>query len=172
MEKVILVPQQDVHSGACDAENISGVFINVPLEVQDVFWFCQEGSLICLGLSVFLKGLPVLVGVHLLFVEKQKLHLIKVFMFEALTEIREGFVRRHEGPMFPNGVLEDSHMDLVSNVERQMLEAIEEGSQPRGLARANAGESSNSFSGEDLMNAKGEDIASVPWVPGGWCNRN
>lgn len=36
VQEVILAGEKDVHSGPCDTQDISGVFVNVPLKVQDV----------------------------------------------------------------------------------------------------------------------------------------
>ena len=63
--------------------------------------------------------------------------------------------------MLPNGVLEDSHMNLVPDVEGKMLEAVEKRSEPRGLARTYASERANPLTSEDLVNANGKHIACL-----------
>ena len=81
-------------------------------------------------------------------------------------------MRCHEGPMLPNGVLEDSHMNLVPDVEGKMLEAVEKRSEPRGLARTYASERANPLTSEDLVNANGKDITSMSRIFGSGCHRN
>ena len=162
---MLLAGEEDVHPVSSNTEDISGVFVDVFLEVDDVFRPGQKGSLSGLGLSILLKGFPVEVGVHLVSIEEEKTNLIEVLMFQSKTKVRELLVSRQEGPILPDGVLEERNVDLVLNVEGEVFQAIEQGSQSGGFPTANPGQGANSFLGEDLVDADGEDIAPVPWVP-------
>lgn len=82
-------------------------------------WSGQESCLSGLSLSILLKSLSVEVGIHLLPVEEQKSHLVKIFVIETVTEIWEFLMCCREGPVLPDGMLENSYMDLVSDVERE-----------------------------------------------------
>lgn len=63
VQEVVLAAKKDVHPGACHTQNISCVFVDVPLEVHDIIWTCQQGSLIGLRLRVLLEGSSIGIGV-------------------------------------------------------------------------------------------------------------
>ena len=97
--------------------------------------------------------------------------MIKVFVLQAQAEVWEMIMGRHEGPVLPYGVLANCHVDFVPDVKRKVLQSIKQGPEPGGLARADASQRSNSFLGEDLVNANGKDISSVTRISGGGGNR-
>ena len=66
--------------------------------------------------------------------------MVEILMFEAFAEVRELFMRSREGPVLPDGVLKGSHMDLVPDVEREVLEPIENSPEPCCLPWTNSGE--------------------------------
>ena len=83
VQEVTFVSQKDLHSIGCHKEDVSRVFINLTLEVQDLFWASQDGCLGGFGLRVFLEELPVVVAVQLRTTQEQESDLIIVFLLQA-----------------------------------------------------------------------------------------
>ena len=116
MQEVLLVPKEGVHPCSGHTQDIPGVLVNAALQIQNFVRTGQKGSLIRLGLGVFLEYPSIGIGIHLLAVKEEQSHLVEVFMFQALTEIRKSLMCCHESPALPNAVLEDHDMDFVPDV--------------------------------------------------------
>ena len=65
VQEVTFVSQDDLHSIGGHKEDVSSVFINLTLEIQDLLRSSQNGSLSGFGLSILLEGLPVVTAVQL-----------------------------------------------------------------------------------------------------------
>ena len=115
-----------------------------------------------LGLCVLLKSFAIGVGVHLLGLKEQEFELSEILLLQALAEIREFLIGCARVPCIPNGLIEDSNVDLVPEMERHVLQAIEESTKASGLSRADAGQGANSLFGLDVVDAdcKGESFVS------------
>ena len=170
MQEVLLVPKEGVHPCSGHTQDIPGVLVNAALQIQNFVRTGQKGSLIRLGLGVFLKGPSIGIGVHLLSIEKKQSNLVEVFMLQALADVRKALMCCHEGTVLPNAVLKDHHVDLVMDVQGKVFQPIEQGSQPGGLARAYARQRGYTLFGEDFVNADGEDEPAVSRIFGRGCH--
>ena len=117
VQEVAFVSQKNLHSVGGHKEDVSGVFINLTLKVQDLFWACQDGRLGGFCLRVLLEDLPVATAVQLGSAQKEEPYLIIVFLFQTLTKVREMLKGGHPGPEFPSGVLENRDLHLVIDVQ-------------------------------------------------------
>ena len=142
VQEVGAVLHQDVHSCPRDMKDVPGVFVNVTLQIQNFFIPGCLGKAASQSIDISLEGLPGFVGVNLSLAKQKRSDLIKVLKVQALVQIRKGLKSFGGTPGFPNGMNMDANGDLLFHMERQMLEATEDGPCLSSFARDNPFEGS------------------------------
>ena len=170
VKKVSFVFEKELHSPSCNMQDVSSVFIDVSLKIHDLFRPGNESCLGGLGLCVLLKGFAIGIGVHLLGLKEQEFDLSEILLFKSLAEIREFLVGSPWVPGIPNGLIEDRNMDLISGMQRHVLQAIEESPEAGGLSGADAGQGANSLFGLDVVDANGEGESFASGISAGGRN--
>ena len=139
VNEVSFVFEEKLNSSCCHVKDVSGVFVDVALEIEGLLWPGKESCLGGLCLCVLLEGQSIWAGVHFLGLEKEQPDLSKVLMLQPLSEIREFGICRPWIPSVPDGLTENCHMSLVPQMKRHVLQTIEEGSKTGGFPWTNAG---------------------------------
>eukprot|EP00913_Durusdinium_trenchii_P027336 g25646.t1 len=145
-------------------KDVPGVFVNVTLQIQNFFIPGCLGKAASQSIDISLEGLPGFVGVNLSLAKQKRSDLIKVLKVQALVQIRKGLKSFGGTPGFPNGMNMDANGDLLFHMERQMLEATEDGPCLSSFARDNPFEGSFALPRVDVVHGNHKDISLVPYI--------
>ena len=163
---MLRVSENSINSLCSDREDVSKVFIDGLLVRQEVlgsFSFCP---LLCNAHDGLLERLP---GLHAFFLlqmrkEEKRANLVKIFVLQALVEVRKSLHGDMRRPSFPDLKVGDANMSGVQKMHCKLFESKEGGSGSGGFPRADAGNGSNAFLGGNLKDPNGEDVLLMPCV--------